>query len=91
MLRMKRKIRKRDHITAHVTTGTKTNIVTPVDVDCKKGEDGIYFRKHVDITTKNFSPKEWFGDSAYASRENCNKCDENEIRPYFELKGNPKS
>ena len=88
MLRMKRRVRKRDHITAHVTTGTRTNIVTAVDVDCKKGKDGFYFRKHVDRTVKNFNPKEWSGDSKYASRLNCNKCDENGIKPFFKLKDN---
>jgi hypothetical protein len=88
MLRMKRKVRKRDHITAHVTTGTKTNIVTAVDVSCKKGGDNIYFRKHVDKTVKNFKPEEWSGDSTYLTRKNCNKCEEYGIEPYFRLKDN---
>lgn len=88
MLRMKRKVRKRDHITAHVTTAVRTNVVTAVDVDCERGKDSVYFREHVRRTAGNFSPKEWSGDSAYLSRENCNVCRDNGIEPYFRLKEN---
>jgi len=88
ILRMKRKIRKRDHLTVHITSTTKLNSVTNVDVRVERGRDNIIFREHVDSVADRFNPKEWSGDCTYASRENCNKCEEHGIKPYFKLKDN---
>lgn len=35
---------KKDHITAHITSGTKLNIVTTITVNAYEGEDNIIFR-----------------------------------------------
>lgn len=86
MFRLKRRVKKKEHMMAHVTTGVKTKIVTAVDVDCKQGKDNVYFRRHVEITAENFGIKEWSGDSTYASRDNCDKVVEHGGKPYFKLK-----
>lgn len=88
ILRMKRRVKKRDHLNVHLTSTTKLNAVTNVDVRTKKGGDSVILRKHVDSVTQRFNPKEWSGDAAYLSRENCNKCNEHGIKPYFKLKDN---
>lgn len=88
ILRMKRRVRKRDHLTVHLSSTTRLNAVTNVDVRAKRGGDNIIFRKHVDSVSRRFNPKEWSGDCTYLSRKNCNECDEHGIKPYFRLKDN---
>ena len=88
ILRMERKIRKRDNLNVHITSTIKLNAVTNVDVRVEKGNDNIIFREHVDSVAKRFNPKEWSGDCVYASRKNCDKCDEYGIKPYFKMKEN---
>lgn len=85
-LRCDKKIRKRDHIATHITTGVKSNIVTAVDVCVKKGMDNVIFRKHVRETAKNFSIDEWSGDGMYQCRENCTEVVEAGGLPFFKLK-----
>jgi len=85
-IRTKKKIRKRDHLASHITTGVKSNIVTAVNSCVKKGRDNEIMREHVEKTAKNFNVKEWSGDGAYQSRENCTAVVEVGARPYFKLK-----
>lgn len=85
-LRCGKKIRKRDHIATHISTGVKSNIVTAVDVCVKKGSDNVIFRKHVGNTAKNFRIEEWSGDGTYQSRENCTAVSEVGGKPFFKLK-----
>ena len=59
---MKRKIRKRNHLTVHITSTIKLNAVTNVDVRTEKGRDNIAFREHVGSVARRFNPKEWSGD-----------------------------
>jgi hypothetical protein len=66
-------IEKRDHISAHITTGIKSNIVTAVDTCVKSGRDNEILRKHADHTARNFDIEEWTGDSKYWCKENCKK------------------
>jgi len=66
-------IEKRDHISTHITTGVKSNIVTAVDINVKSGKDNQIMRKHADLTAKNFKINEWTGDSKYWCKENCKK------------------
>lgn len=72
-IRVGEKIEKRDHISSHITTGVKSNIVTAVDINVKAGKDNVIMRKHVDLTNKNFQIREWSGDNKYWSKENCRK------------------
>jgi len=85
-LRCKKRIRKRDHATIHITAGVKSKIVTAVDVRIKKGEDNEIFREHVDKTAENFRISEWSGDGMYWAKLNCDKVADKGGKPYFKCK-----
>ena len=75
-LRSKKRIKKRDHLTVHVSCGVKSNIATSINIETKQGKDNVIFREHVDKTSKNFQVNEWSGDGMYWSKENCRKVNE---------------
>ena len=85
-LRCKKRIKKRDHLTIHITTGVKSNIVTAINVEIKRGKDNVIFREHVDKTSKNFQINEWSGDGMYWAKENCRKVVSVGGKPYFKCK-----
>jgi len=84
-LRCKKEIKKRDHLTIHITTGVKSNTVTALNVEIKKGKDNEIFREHVDKTIKNFDVKEFSGDGRYWCKDNCRKVIEVGAKPYFKV------
>ena len=84
-LRCKKEIRKRDHLTIHITTGVKSNIVTALNVETELGNDNKIFREHVDKTAKNFDAWEFSGDGKYWCKENCRKVHEVGAKPYFKV------
>lgn len=79
---------KRDHVTTHITCGTKLNIVTAADVGTKSGRDNEIFREHVKKTAKNFTIEEHSGDSMYLCRENCDEVEKFGGIPFFRPKSN---
>jgi len=85
-LRCKKKIRKRDHLTIHISTGIKSKTVTALNVENKRGKDNEIFREHVDKTAENFKINEWSGDGMYWTKLNCDKVAEKEGKPYFKCK-----
>ena len=87
-LRCKKEIKKRDHLTIHITTGVKSNIVTALNVETKSGKDSEIFREHVDKTVKNFNANEFSGDGKYWGKENCKKVVEVGAKPYFKVHKN---
>ena len=87
-LRCKKRIRRRDHLNAHISIGTKTLIVTAINVENKAGKDNVIFREHVDKTAENFKINEWSGDGMYWAKENCRKVSESGGKPYFKCKSN---
>jgi len=84
-LRCKKEIKKRDHLTIHITTGVKSNIVTALNVETKSGNDNKIFREHVNKTAKNFEVNEFSGDGRYWCKENCKKVIEMGAKPYFKV------
>ena len=82
-IRCKKEIRKRDHLTIHITTGVKSNVVTAINVETKAGKDNKIFREHVDKTAENFKVNEWSGDGRYWCKENCRKINGIGAKPYF--------
>jgi len=84
-LRCKKEIKKRDHLTIHITTGIKSNIVTALNVELKSGKDNEIFRKHIDKTADNFSVDEFSGDGRYWCKANCWKVFEIGAKPYFKV------
>lgn len=85
-LRCKKRIRRRDHLTIHATCGVKSNIVTALNVEVKKGKDNVILREHVDKTSNNFKIDEWSGDGVYWCKENCSKVAEKNGKPFFKCK-----
>ena len=55
---------------AHIISGTKTNIVTGVEVSEENKNDSPFFKPLVERTAENFQIKEVMGDKAYSSRDN---------------------
>jgi transposase len=87
-LRCKKEIKKRDHLTIHITTGVKSNTITALNVEAKSGKDNEIFREHVDKTAKNFDANEFSGDGRYWCKENCRKVVEVGAKPYFKVHKN---
>ena len=85
-LRCKKRIKRRDHLTDHISIGTKSKIVTAVDVRIKRGDDNKIFREHIDKTSENFKINEWSGDGMYWAKENCRKVSSVGGKPYFKCK-----
>ena len=85
-LRIKKRIRKRDHLTVHTSIGVKSKIITALNVEVKRGKDNIIFREHVDKTARNFKINEWSGDGVYWAKANCTKVVEKGGKPYFNCK-----
>ena len=82
-IRCQKEIKKRDHLTIHITTGVKSNIVTALNVEIKAGRDNEIFREHVDKTCINFDAHEFSGDGRYWCKANCWKVVEVGAKPYF--------
>jgi len=84
-IRCQKEIKKRDHLTIHITTGVKSNVVTALNVEIKSGKDNEIFREHVDKTIKNFKAYEFSGDGKYWCKDNCTKVNEVGAKPYFKV------
>ncbi len=84
-LRCKKEIKKRDHLTIHITTGVKSNTVTALNVGIKSGRDNYIFREHVDKTARNFKCNEFSGDGKYWCKVNCKKVHEVGAKSYFKV------
>ena len=87
-IRCKKEIKKRDHLTVHITTGVKSNVVTALNVEIKSGNDNKILREHVDKTSENFKINEWSGDGLYWCKENCKRVNEVGAKPYFKVHKN---
>jgi transposase len=79
---------KRQHLMTHVSVGSKLKAAVALDARSKKGEDSKILRKHVENVAKSFEVREWSGDRAYLSRENCNAVASVGAEPWFQLKLN---
>ena len=85
-LRCRKKIRKRDHVTVHISAGIKSKIVTAINVENERGKDNEIFRDHVDKTASIFKVNEWSGDGMYWAKKNCSKVAAIGGTPYFKCK-----
>jgi transposase len=59
-----------DWVKCHAICGTKTNIVTAVEIAGRDANDCPFFKPLVETTAKNFSVKEVPADKGYLSNEN---------------------
>ena len=77
-----------DWVKISIMTGVKTNVVTAVIVDEKKGGDCPQFAPLVKATAKDFTIREISADAAYLSYENMDLVAECGGTPYIAFKSN---
>jgi transposase len=75
-----------DWIKVSLMCGVKTNIVTAVAIDEKKGADCPQFAPLVTETAKNFQPREVSADAVYLSYENMDLVGSLGATPYIAFK-----
>ncbi len=85
-IRCNKKIKKRDHVNVHITTGCELHPIVAIDVLNEKGKDNIIFRKHIQQIKKVFTINISSGDGVYLSRKNCGVVEEAGGIPRFHLK-----
>jgi transposase len=83
-----RLIEKRDWLKIHICCGTKTNIVSAVEVTERHEHDTNFFKPLVEATAANFEMEEISGDKGYLSRANMQTAVENNAVPYIAFKSN---
>ena len=77
-----------DWVKVSVMTGVKTNVVTAVVVDEKKGGDSPQFAPLVNETARSFTIREVSADKAYASYANADLVAQHGGTPYIAFKTN---
>ena len=85
-----RLINKKDWLKIHICCGTKTNIVSAVEVTERFEHDTNYFEPLVKATVQNFEMQEVSADKAYLSRANLQTAVDNNAVPYIAWKANSK-
>jgi transposase len=85
--RIKRKIKKKDHLKEHVTSTAKYNAAVAVDISPKG--DAKFIRPHVEkIKNQGFDLKHMSGDKGYLCRDGCNAVKEAGGKAHFKIKSN---
>jgi transposase len=77
-----------DWLKAHIVTGTKTNIITAVEISDRQANDGPFFDPLIKQTAENFTIKEVSADKAYSSRHNLRLVTSLKAAPYIAFKDN---
>lgn len=85
-----RLIEKKDWLKIHICCGTKTNIISAVEVTDRYEADSNYFETLVADTAQNFAMDEVSADKAYLSRANLQFAVDNNAIPYIAWKANSK-
>jgi transposase len=86
-----RLINKKDWLKIHICCGTKTNIISAVEVTERHEADSNYFESLVVDTVKNFEMEEISADKGYLSRANLQTAVDNNAIPYIAWKSNSKA
>lgn len=85
--RIKRKIKKKDHLKEHVTSTAKYNAAVAVDISPKA--DSKFIRPHVEkIKKQGFDLRHMSGDKGYLCRDGCNAVREVKGKAHFKIKSN---
>jgi len=88
--RIKRKIKKKDHLKEHVTSTAKYNAAVAVDISPEG--DTKFIRPHVEkIKKQDFDLKHMSGDKGYLCRDGCNAVQEWGGKAHFKIKSNTSS
>jgi transposase len=75
-------------IKAHICTGTKTNVVTAIEIHGRDAADQTQLPALVESTAKNFNMKEISADKAYSDRKCFNAIAKVGAEPYIMFKAN---
>ena len=75
-------------IKAHICTGTKTNVVTAIEIKDRDSADAPHLPALVETTAKGFSMKEVSADKAYISEANLQSIKKAGADPYVMFKVN---
>lgn len=86
-----RDLKYRMWIKAHLIVGTKTNIVTGVEITEERQNDCPHFKTLVERTAENFEIREVSGDKAYSSRNNYRLVDELGGKAFIPFRSNTSS
>jgi transposase len=79
---------RHEWIKVHLMCGTKTNIVTSIEVTDSKSADCPQFKGLVNTTAQNFVMNEVSADKAYLSSENLQTVVDHHAMPYIAFKAN---
>ncbi|MCA1625276.1 MAG: transposase [Acidobacteria bacterium] len=86
-----RLINKKDWLKIHICCGTKTNIISAVEVTERHEADSNYFETLVKDTVKNFEMEEISADKGYLSKANLQTAIDNNAIPYIAWKANSRA
>ncbi len=73
---------------AHLVSGTKSNIVSSVEISEGYHHDSPYFKELIKTTAKNFNMREVSGDGAYSSKDNLQLVSDLGAIPYIMFRKN---
>lgn len=77
-----------DWVKAHAMCGTKTHVITAVEIHNRDAADCPMFAPLVETTARNFTIKEVCADKAYLSHDNLDLVDSKGAVPYIPFKVN---
>lgn len=84
----KKMMERHDWIKVHLMCGTKTNVVTSVEITESHANDCPQFKGLVDATGRNFVMNEVSADKAYLSSDNLQTVVDHNAMPYIPFKSN---
>lgn len=73
---------------AHIAAGTKTNIITQVNITAGTSHDSPEFEELIENTAKHFEIREVSADKAYSSRDNLEAAKQLGMVPFIPFKEN---
>ncbi len=79
---------RHEWIKVHLMCGTKTNIVTSIEITDQHSGDCPRFKGLVDATARNFVMNEVSADKAYLSSDNLQTVADHNAMPYIAFKAN---
>jgi transposase len=84
----KKMMERHDWIKVHLMCGTKTNVVTSVEITESSANDCPQFKGLVNATARNFVMNEVSADKAYLSSDNLQTIADHNAMPYIAFKAN---
>ena len=82
---------RNEWIKVHLMVGTRTHVVTSVEVTDSRGADCPQFKALVDATARNFAMSAVSADKAYLSSDNLQTVVDHNAMPYIPFKSNTKA